>query len=174
MHKNKLKKWALKFVCLLIMFLGISISVPTRIAAEDFLDRLMERCSKGDTKACSEIDKLREKYTSQIDRLNAQADAFQAEVHSLNIENNNKPDIRKAYPLILYSYMSSNAVEPIHRARGLNPDQINLCARHLHDLYFKHGKEIPSLESGKPDWGIIYLVVIDHYFRYCSRQNRDK
>jgi len=169
-----LKKWAHKFLYLLLMFLGLSTSVSTQVAAEDFLDRLMERCSKGDTKACSELDKLTEKHKSQIDRQNAQADAFQADSHSLGIETNNKPDIRKAYPIILNRYMSSDAVEPVHRTRGLKPDQINICAKHLHDLYFKHGKEIPSLESGKPDWGIIYLVVIDHYFRYCSRKSTDK
>ena len=151
-----LKKWILKFVYSFLMLLGLSILLSTQVFAEDFLDRLMKRCSEGDTKACDELDKLREKYKSQVDRLNAQADAFQAEANSLGIENNNEPDIRKAYPIILNSYISSDAVESGHRAKGLKLDQINICARHLHDLYFKHGKEIPSLESGKPDWGIIH------------------
>lgn len=174
MCKNMLKNWALKFAYSLLMLLGISISVSTRIAANDFLDRLMERCSKGDTQACCELDNLRQKYKTQIDRLNAQADAFQAEAPSLGIERDSKPDIRKAYPIILDRYMNSDTIEPSHRTRGLKPDLINICSEHLRDLYYKHGKEIPSLESGKPDWGIIYLVVIDHYFRYCSRQGTDK
>lgn len=148
--------------------------MPTQIEAEDFLDRLMERCSRGDTKACSEIDKLTEKYRSQINRLNTQAEVFQSKAHSLDIENNDRADIKKAYPIILNDYMSSDAVDPVHLKRGLKPNLINICARHLHDLYYKHGKKIPSLESGKPDWGTIYLVVIEHYFRYCSRQSTDK
>ena len=164
------KKWAAEFLILLLMSLGISVLVPTHVAAEDFLDRLMERCSMGDTQACSKIDKLTEKHKKQLERLNAQADAFQAEAPSLDIENNKKPDIRKAYPIILKRYMSSDTVEPVHRMRGLKPDLVNICSKHLHDLYFIHRKEIPSLESGKPDWGTIYLVTIDHYFRYCSKQ----
>ena len=155
---------------LLLMSLGISVMIPTHVAAEDFLDRLMERCSMGDKQACSEIGELTEKHKEQSERLNAQADAFQGEAPSLNIEYNKKPDIIKAYPIILKSYMNSDTVEPIHKMMGLKPNLVTICSKHLNDLYFIHGKEIPSLKSGKPDWGIIYLVTIEHYFRYCSKQ----
>ena len=169
-HKIMGKKWTEKLLYPLLLSLGISVLVPMHVAAEDFLDRLLERCSMGDTQACSEIDKLTDKYKKQLERLNAQADAFQTEAPSLGVEFNKKPDIRKAYPIILERYMSSDTIEPVHRMRGLKPDLVNICSKHLHDLYFIHGKEVPSLESGKPDWGTIYLVTIDHYFRHCSKQ----
>ena len=162
------------FLKLFIISLSISVLAPAHVAAEDFLDRLMERCSKGDTQACGEIDKLTEKYKEQVERVNAQADAFQAAAPSLDIESGNKPNIKKAYPIILERYMNSDTVEPIHRKKGLKPDLIKTCSNHLHDLYFIHGKEIPSLGSGKPDWGAIYLVTIDHYFRFCSKQLQQK
>ncbi len=188
-------KWAVKFPHLLLMCLGIFVVIPSHVAAEirsadditaeirsadditaenypvkDHLDRLMERCSIGNTKACDEIDEIMEKHRAALDRYSARVDAFEAEVPSLNVEHNNKPDIRKAYPIILKHYMSSDAVEPIHRRKGVKPDLVNICSKHLHDLYFIHGKEIPTLESGKPDWGTIYLVTIEHYFRFCSVQ----
>jgi hypothetical protein len=160
--------------CLLLKIFVFSIILlllaPTDGIAEDFLDRLMERCSNGDTQACNEINKLSEKYKEQLKRLNEQADAFRVEAPLLGIENNKIPDIKKAYPMILKRYMSSDTVEPIHRRRGLNPEIVKICSKHLHDLYFIHGKEIPLLESGHPDWGSLYFVVIDHYFRYCSKK----
>lgn len=155
---------------LLIILLCISVVMPTYVAAEDFLDRLMERCSKGDEKACGELDKLTEKHRKQADRLNAQADAFQAISVSLDIESGDKPNIKKAYPIILKCYINSDTVEPVHKKRGLKTELVNICADHLHDLYFIHGKQIPKLKSGSPDWGIIYLVTIEHYFRFCSKQ----
>lgn len=164
------KKWATKFLKLFFIFLSISMFISTHVVAEDFLDHLMERCSTGDTQACSEIDKLAQKYKKQLERLNVQADTFQAEAPSLGIENNKKPDIRKAYPMILKRYMSSDTIEPVHRIRGLKPELVKICSKHLHDLYFIHGKELPLLESGKPDWGIIYLLTIEHYFRFCSKE----
>jgi hypothetical protein len=165
-----LKKWHAGLFRLFIISLCISVFTPTYVAAEDFLDRLMERCSKGDEKACGELNNLTEKHRKQVDRLNSQADAFLAVSASLDIESGDKPNIKKAYPIILKRYMTSDTVEPVHKKSGLKPELVNICADHLHDLYFIHGKQIPKLESGRPDWGMIYLVTIEHYFRFCSKQ----
>ena len=165
-----LKNWDAGLFKLFIISLCMSVFTPTYVAAEDFLDRLMERCSKGDEKACGELDKLTEKHRKQVDRLNAQADAFQVVSASLDIETGDKPNIKKAYPIILKRYMTSDTVEPVHKKRGLKPELVNICADHLYDLYFIHGKQIPKLTSGRPDWGMIYLVTIEHYFRFCSKQ----
>jgi len=166
-----IEKWHAGLFSLFIILLCVPVFTPTHhVAAEDFLDRLMEGCSKGDEKACGELDKLTEKHRKQIDRLNAQADAFQAASASLDIESGDKPNIKKAYPIILQRYLTSDAVEPVHKKRGLNPALVDICANHLNDLYFIHGKQIPKLKSGRPDWGMIYLVTIEHYFRFCSKQ----
>jgi len=153
----------------LLLCLGIFVSVFNLAITEDFLDHLMNKCAEGDSEACNEIEMFIEKHKKYLDSINAQADAFQAESSSLDIENNKIPNIIKSYPIILESYMSSESVVPDHKRRGLNPDLITVCSKHLHDLYFVHNKEIPSLESGYPDWAVIYLVTIDHYFRYCSK-----
>jgi len=155
------------YFSLFIILLSISVYF-SNVFAEDYLDRLMESCSNGNDKACNEIDELAEKYKEQIDKLNKQADNFQADSSLLGIENNGKPNITKAYPIILKRYMSSDTVEPIHKQKGVKPELVEICSKRLNELYFIHGKEIPLLESGKPDWGVIYLVVIEHYFRHCS------
>ena len=120
--------------------------------------------------ACDEINKIAKKYEAQIERLNAQADKFRADAPSLSIEENKIPNIQKAYAIILKRYISSKTIEPAHKLRGLDDRIVDICGRHLRDLYFVYGKEIPALQSGHPDWGIIYLVAIEHYFRFCSKR----
>src|ERR1035437_183228 len=136
-----LKKWDAGLCRLFMISLCMSVFTSADVAAEDFLDRLMERCSKGDEKACGELNKLTEEHRKQVDRLNAQADAFQAVSASLDIESGDKPNIKKAYPIILKRYMTSDTVEAVHKKRGLKPQLVNICADHLHNLYFIHGKE---------------------------------
>lgn len=143
---------------------------PGPVEAEDFLDRLMKSCAERDKKACDELDRLTEKYSVQLDRLNAQADSFQKEAKGLGLQTGRRPNLEKAYPVILHRYMSSDTVEPIHRKRGLNKRLVSICSKSFHDLFFVHGKEIGVLQSGEPDWAEIYLQTIDHYFRYCSRR----
>lgn len=154
----------------LLIVLNILFFMPNKVFSEDFLDRLMEKCSEGDMKACDEINKLTEKYRRQVDHLNAQADRFHADVPSLGLENNGVSDFKKAYPIILERYMSSDTVEPVHKRRGLNQKTIDICSNHFHDLFYKYGKNIPKTESDSTDWGMIYLMVIDHYFRFCSKK----
>ncbi len=154
---------------LFLLYLGIFISVFNLAITEDFLDHLINRCAEGDSEACNEIEILMKKHEKKIDSINAQADAFQAESSSLDIEINKIPKIKKSYSIILERYMSSESVEPVHKTRGLNPDLIKICSNQLHDLYFVHKKKIPLLESGHPDWAVIYLVTIEHYFRFCSK-----
>lgn len=138
--------------------------------AGDFLDRLMKSCADHDNKACDELDRLTEKIRVQVDRLNAQADSFQIEAKGLGLQTGKRPNLEKAYPIILHRYMSSDTVEPIHRKRGLDERLVSICSKSFSDLFFVHGKKIVVLQSGEPDWAAIYLQTIDHYFRYCSKR----
>ena len=52
---------------LLFLILTVLIFVPKYGFSEDFLDRLMEKCSKGDIKACDDINRLTDKYKSRVD-----------------------------------------------------------------------------------------------------------
>lgn len=100
-----------KFITVTMLFICLS----ELVAAEDSLDRLMKACSEGDQKACNELDRLTEQHRVQIDRLNAQADAFQTEARILGLQTGRIPHLEKAYPIILSRYMGSDTVEPIHR-----------------------------------------------------------
>lgn len=155
---------------ILINVLYLVFFIAGNSFSEDFLDRLMERCSKGDMKACDELDKLTEKYKSQIDRLNEQADKFQTDAPSLKLDNNGHSDFKKAYLIILERYLKSDAAEPVHKRHGINQKSIGICSNHFHELFYKYGKTIPKTESGSTDWGMIYIMTIEHYFRFCSNK----
>lgn len=152
-----------------LLCLGLFVSAFNIAIAQDYLDYLMNRCVEGDSEACNEIEILIEKNKKLLDSMNAQADAFHAESPKLDIENNKTPNIKKAYSIILKRYINSKTVIPSHKKAGLDSELISICSQHLHDLYFVHNKKIPLLESGRPDWAVIYTVTIDHYFRYCSK-----
>lgn len=162
--------WNIGITSASLFFVGFSCLAIAQPTTGDFLDKLLTQCSEGDMQACNEIDKLSKKYEAQLERLNAQADEFQADAPSLGIEENKTPNINKAYGIILKRYMSSDTIDPAHKSRGLDDEIVGICGRHLHDLYFSHGKEIPALQSGYPDWGTIYLVAIEHYFGFCSKR----
>lgn len=153
-----------------LIFAAALVIEPGQALAEDFLDRLMKSCSEGDKKACAELDALAKKLEPQLERLNAQADQFQVDAKGLGLQTGTRPNLEKAYPIILHRYMSSDTVEPIHRKRGLDKKLILLCSKNFNDLFFVHGRKIGFLPSGEPDWAEIYLQTIDHYFRYCSRR----
>lgn len=151
-------------VSVLLIFLNKAV------LAEDFLDRLLKACSEGDQKACVELDRLTEQHRDQINRLNAQAEAFQAEAKTLGLQTGHRPNLEKAYPIILHRYMDAGPVEPIHKKRGLIKQLIPLCAKSFQDLFFVGGKEVPMLSSGEPNWAVIYIQTIEHYFRHCSKK----
>lgn len=155
-----------KFICILIILFMFHQSIE----AEDQLDRLMKACSEGDKKACEVIDRIVEEHKSEIDRFNAQADLFQADAKKLGLQNGYEPNLEKAYPIILKRYLSSNAVDPVHKKKGINKQLLPACAKSFNDLFFVYGKKIPRLSSGEPDWAIIYTQTVEHYFRYCSKK----
>ncbi len=137
---------------------------------EDALDRLMKSCAERDQEACNELDRLTEKYKVQLDRLNAQADSFQKEAKGLGLQTGMRPNLEKAYPIILHRYMSSDTVEPAHRKQGLDKKLVEICSKSFSDLFFVKGKPVGVLPSGEPNWAEIYLQTIDHYFRFCSKK----
>ena len=92
----------------------------------------------------------------------------QTDAPSLKLESNGISDFKKAYLIILERYIKSEAVEPAHKRHGINQKTVGVCSNHFHDLFYKYGKNIPKTESGSTDWGMIYLMTIEHYFRFCS------
>ena len=137
--------------------------------AKDNLDRLMESCSAGDQKACQEIEQIVEANKSQLEKLNQRADSFQAEHTDLAIQVGNHPNLKKAYSIIIKDYFASDAIGPLHRKRGFTKKLLDECSQRFHEFWINQRKEWPTLPAGKPDWSTIYLQVLDHYFRFCSK-----
>ncbi|MFQ5853898.1 MAG: hypothetical protein ACE5JU_25340 [Candidatus Binatia bacterium] len=128
----------------------------------DRLERLLDACSRGDQKACQELEPLK--------ALNRQADAFSRNYRNLGIQSEKIPDLRKAYPLVLRDYLASRAARPVDRRLGLKEDLLAPCSEHFHDFWINQRKEWPTAPSGEPDWHVIYLQILDHYFSFCTKR----
>lgn len=139
------------------------------VPAENPIDRLMKSCSDGDQEACVKLRKLVEEDRLRLERLNAQAGAFQADATGLGIQIGGRPDLEKAYPLILHRYLNSDAVQPSHRRRGLDKKLVSICSKSFQNYWLVQQKEWPVLPSGEPDWSTIYLMTLDHYFGHCVK-----
>lgn len=160
-----IKKLAVTAVMLAVTLIVEIVPVP----AENPNDSLMKSCSDGDQEACDKLRKLVEEDRLRLERLNAQADAFQADARDLGIQIGRRPDLEKAYPLILHRYLNSDAVQPTHRRRELDERLVSVCSKSFHNYWLVERKEWPILPSGDPNWSTIYLMTLDHYFRHCVK-----
>jgi len=150
-----------------LLAIALVLFVCSPAAAQDRLDRLLDACARGDQKACQEIQQLSQQNRIQLDKLNWRAEAFQKRAGSLGIQTGPVPILKKAYPLILKDYLESDVATPSHRQRGMN--LIGPCSEQFHDFWIHQRREWPTLPSNQPDWQVVYLQVLDHYFRFCSK-----
>ncbi|MCI0590527.1 MAG: hypothetical protein L0Y67_02815, partial [Gammaproteobacteria bacterium] len=98
-----------------------------------------------------------------MDKLEMQARAFQARVPDLGIQDDNVPNLEKAYPLVVRDYFNSDAVLASHGNRRLNAEILTPCAQHFHNFWINPRRAWPTSESGEPDWELIYVLIVDHY-----------
>ena len=153
----------------LLLLITLILSTDGYAGARDYLDGLMEACSTGNKKACEEIDQMVEANKNQLEKLNQRASFFQSQSSDLAIQAGNIPDLIKAYPIIIDDYFASDAIGPSHRERGFTKKLLSKCSQQFHEVWINQKKEWPTLPSGQPDWSTIYLQVLDHYFRFCSK-----
>lgn len=138
-------------------------------SAKDYLDKLLEACSAGNQKACHEIEKMAQANKLQVEKLNRRAHSFQAKHTDLAIQVGDRPNLGKAYSIIVKDYFASDAIGSLHRTRGFTEKLLDDCSQRFHEFWINQRKESPTLPSGQPDWSTIYLQVLDHYFRFCSK-----
>lgn len=153
----------------LFLMTAMLLSAAGHARAEDHSDKLMEACSRGDQRACQEIEQTVEQNRVQLEELNQRADAFQSQSKDLAVQVDKIPDLKKAYPLAVKDYFASDAIGPSHRRRGWNEQLLATCSQRFHEFWINQRGEWPTDPSGQPDWATIYLQILDHYFRYCSK-----
>lgn len=124
------------------------------------------KCDKGDKAACIKLEnsKLAEK---KLVKLNALADAFRDSIDPDEFLLGKKPNLGKAYPLVLETYLASFDVQ-----KDSMPEKfaIDYCAKHFHNYWLNKKFWWPTNMEDKPDWGTIYIYIVDHYHGICLKQ----
>jgi len=136
---------------------------PHQFTMMDFWER---RCSEGDETYCRRLESSRADL-DRADRLERYADDFARRVERSELELDNRPVLRAAYPGIIADYRSrepSGAEVP-----AVDGSALEHCADHYHQFWLGRKLWWPTDDAGRPDWSVIYYYVVDHYHGVCLR-----
>lgn len=137
--------------------------------AADNLESLISACADGEMPICDQISQMKQpaQPTSALD---ARAIAFAKRASDLAIEQEQIPDLGKAYPLIVRDYFSSEKISTENRNQWFRESSLETCAAHYHQRWRMENNWWPVNEREDPDWRMIYPHVLDHYFGFCVKQ----
>jgi hypothetical protein len=150
-------------VVLVLTGILVSLSLP----AESLREYHQRQCDKGITESCQRAEAMLE-GERHADRIVELGDKFAENVDRSVLEEENKPVLKEAYPLVLSDYFDKEAAKGIKSA--VSKDALNLCAEHFHHHWRDRKLWWPTNDEGKPDWSTIYYYIVEHYYGYCLRQ----
>ena len=150
------------------IFLGTAIFLTAVNTPHNFtiIDFWQKKCDEGDAKACEKIEanKLAE---VKLARLNKLADTFRDTINADEFLIDDKPNLGKAYPLVINEYLAS--LDNAQPGQG-DKNAIQYCAKHFHNYWLNKKFWWPTDAEDKPDWGTIYVYIVDHYHGVCLNQ----
>ncbi|GEM_PF-7132157 len=131
---------------------------------------LISACADGQMEICDQISRVKHPQ-APISPLDAMALAFSKRVPTLDlVDENHRPELDKAYPLIVEDYFSSERISTAEREKWFLKERLVSCSQHYHARWRMEKNWWPVDNEGNPDWRSIYPHVLDHYFGYCVRQ----
>ncbi len=156
------------FMSINYIFLCTSLFIAAVNTPHNFtiIDFWQKKCDEGDTKACAKIEdnKLAEVKLAKLNRL---ADTFRDKIKKDEFLLDDKPNLAKAYPLVINEYLAS--LDDDIRVQG-DKYAILYCAKHFHNYWLNKKFWWPTDAEDKPDWATIYVYIVDHYHGVCLNQ----
>lgn len=150
----------------IIVFSVASLLSSLSASAESILEMHQRLCEGGKETSCERAAIMQE-ADETAKRIESLGEIFATKIDRQSLENNNKPELATAYPIVMEDYFaaeSQNGVEPAV------PDVfLDLCAQHYHEHWVDRKLVWPTNDSGQPDWATIYYYIVDHYYGYCLR-----
>lgn len=131
------------------------------------IDYWQRKCDEGDASACSKLqsNKDSEKKLENLTRLST--DFERALVREDFMLDEKKPNLGKAYPLVIESYLASLSEKS---TIGSDKYAVDYCAKHFHNYWLNKKLWWPTDAEDKPDWRTIYVYIVDHYHGICLKQ----
>jgi len=146
------------------LFLAIAANgAPHSFTIVDFWQG---KCDAGEQEACARVEQ-NQLAEAKLDKLNALATEFRDSIDEPEFLLDEKPNLGKAYPLAVRAYLKG------FKDSGLPPAEeavIEYCARHFHDYWLNTKYWWPTDIEDQPDWGTIFVYIVDHYHGICLRQ----
>ena len=137
------------------------------VTAESLREFHQRKCEEGDQQSCQRAaDMLEgERHARRIVEL---GDQYASQVNKAEFEEDKKPLLSNAYPVVLKHYFTAEAEHGIKQA--VADEMLMLCAQHYHNHWRNRKMWWPTDEEGRPDWSTIYYYIVEHYYGYCIRQ----
>jgi hypothetical protein len=149
-------------------FLSTVLLLATNSEPHSFtiIDFWQRKCEEGDKAACSKLETNKQNEL-KLENLNSLASKFQESIKSKDFLLDKKPNLGKAYPLVIKNYLESFKTQQF---KNLGEFVIDYCAKHFHNYWLNKKYWWPTNSEDKPDWGTIYVYIVDHYHGLCLRQ----
>jgi hypothetical protein len=156
------------FLCLVLFCFSAALGTAAVNQPHSFtiIDFWQGKCDAGEETACKKLEqnKLNEE---KLEILNALAAKFQTDIQPDEFMLDKKPDLGKAYPLVIKSYLSAFTEQ-----LAAKPEEfaIEYCAKHFHNYWLNKKYWWPTNIEDEPDWATIYIYIVDHYHGICLRR----
>ncbi len=150
----------------ILLFVLVFFSYP--VSAETIREFHERMCNEGKQDSCERAREIKEgeMHGAWVDELGQR---FSETVNREELEEDNKPILNKAYPIVLDNYFSAER-QKNGKQHYLDQYRMKYCADHYHN-YWRYRKMIwPVNEDNTPDWATIYFFIVEHYYGYCLRQ----
>jgi hypothetical protein len=162
-----------KHIAPFLLLLACCLPTTLKLAAANepysftIIDFWQSKCDAGESGACKKLEnnKLNQQ---KLEKLNFLAEEFQSAIIPAEFLQNNKPDLGKAYPLVIKNYLSA-----FNEHMASKPEEFTLqyCAKQFHEYWLNKKYWWPTNIKDEPDWATIYIYIVDHYHGICLRRS---
>ncbi len=143
----------------------MALAVAT--ARADDVRGLISACADGDLEVCRQLEHGGGAGGSGSRLLDARARAFATTAATVDLQRNGEPDLARAYPLIVDDYFAAPGIDAAKRQRWYRAADLPACAEHYAGRWLHESHWWPTDAQEQPDWQLIYLHALDHYFGHC-------
>ena len=124
------------------------------------------KCEEGDLAACARLE-TNKRDEKKLAKLNSLASKFETNIVPEDFLLGKKPNLAKAYPIVIEGYLDAFEEQQNEKPAKF---AIDYCAQHFHKYWLNQKYWWPTNINDEPDWGTIYVYIVDHYHGLCLKR----
>jgi hypothetical protein len=140
-----------------------AVSEPHSFTIIDFWQR---KCDEGELAACAKME-TNKRDEKKLAKLNSLASKFETNIVPEDFLLGKKPNLAKAYPIVIEGYLDAFEEQQNEKPAKF---AIDYCAQHFHKYWLNQKYWWPTNINDEPDWGTIYVYIVDHYHGLCLKR----